>query len=305
MTKKKRTLEDHLIEKIEESGYPLEIEISALLDKEYLVFNTQYYFDEELKQGRDIDIYAIPHVNIDVFTDEELRKKLDPFHLRTEIAVECKKSETHVWMFYTRPLIPPISRIYIQGQYRDKFSQTSTPSLVESLLFDRLILHYDEIKEAAIAYDEIKKKGNTKSRRGIFRGVNQLVKFIYYEIGTPKEPNISEKDFIILMFFPIIVFEGNMYRVTLESGNPIPQKVNHVLIRTNHRSLYTKEVNGFLVDVVHRSYFPEFMKKLNSDFLKITNVILQYHDEFLKKAEETKQIYEREKRAKRRYILTK
>lgn len=75
---KKKTLEDHLIEKIKESGYPLEIEISTLLDKEYLVFNTQYYFDDEIKRGRDIDIYAIPRVNLDVFTDEELARKFAP-----------------------------------------------------------------------------------------------------------------------------------------------------------------------------------------------------------------------------------
>lgn len=75
-SEKRRTVEDHLIEKIKESGYPLEIEISTLLDKEYVVFNTQYYFDEEIKQGRDLDIYAIPYANLDFFTDEELAKKL-------------------------------------------------------------------------------------------------------------------------------------------------------------------------------------------------------------------------------------
>lgn len=56
----KKTLEDHLIKAIKKSGYPLEIEISNLLDKDYVVFNTQYYFDEKAKQGRDIDIYASP-----------------------------------------------------------------------------------------------------------------------------------------------------------------------------------------------------------------------------------------------------
>lgn len=49
---KNRTLEDHLIKRIKKSGYPLEIEISNLLDKKYVVFNTHYYFDEERKFRR-------------------------------------------------------------------------------------------------------------------------------------------------------------------------------------------------------------------------------------------------------------
>lgn len=308
-SEKRRTVEDHLIEKIKESGYPLEIEISTLLDKEYVVFNTQYYFDEEIKQGRDLDIYAIPYANLDFFADEELAKKTAPFYLRNEIAVECKKSKTHAWVFFTRPLVP-VTFLHPSGQYLDKFSQTDTPSLVESLFFDKLVLHYDEFKEAAIAYDEIKKKkakkeGKAKSRREIFEGINQLVKFIYYEKGSPTEPNVFKKDFNISLFFPIIVFDGDMYRVNLELGEPKLEKTKHILVKTNYRSLYTKKVEAFLVDVVHRSYFPEFMKKLNLDFLRIRHVILQYHDELVKKAEETRRKYESYRMEKPRYTLTK
>lgn len=35
---KKRTLEEYLIERIEESGYPLEIEVSDAMDKDFMVF---------------------------------------------------------------------------------------------------------------------------------------------------------------------------------------------------------------------------------------------------------------------------
>ena len=45
---KKDTLEDYLIRKIKKSGYSLEIEVSNSLENEkFVVFNTQYYFDEE------------------------------------------------------------------------------------------------------------------------------------------------------------------------------------------------------------------------------------------------------------------
>jgi len=297
LERKKRTLEDNLIEKIKESGYPLEIEVSNILDPDYIVFNTSYYFDKDAQQDRDIDIYAIPNENTRVFTDEELAKKMKPFYLRTEIAIECKKSTTHCWIFFTRPFLKP-SNLHTSGQYLDKFSQTSVASAVEGLLFDKLYykknmrLHYDHFEEAAIAYDEIKKQGKSKSRKDIFEGLNQLVKFVCYERGPPEEPDISKPNFQIMMLFPIIVFDGDMYKVKLESGEPKLEKTTHILIRKDYHSPYTKQVERFLIDIVHRSHLSEFLKHLDSDFRNMRKTILENHDEFVKKAEETKQEYE-------------
>ena len=99
--KPEETLEAHIIAKIKKSGYPLEIEISNLLEKDYVVFNTQYYFDEESKQGRDIDIFA-HSMYFDL--DKKLRdldERLLPFKVRTEPAIECKKSEKKPWVFFS------------------------------------------------------------------------------------------------------------------------------------------------------------------------------------------------------------
>ena len=307
---KKRTLEDHLVERIKESGYPLEIEVSNMLDSDYMVWNTSYYFDNEAQQDRDIDIYAIPMENTEVFTDEKLAKKMEPFFLGTEVAIECKKSTTHCWVFFTRPFLKP-SNLHTSGQYIDKFSHTPVASGVERLLFDKLYydkkmrLHYDHFDEAAVAYDEIKKQGKSKSRKEIFEGLTQLVKFVCYERGPPQEPDISKPNFQIMMYFPLlIVFDGDMYKVELESGEPKLEKTTHILIRKNYRSSYTKQVERFLVDIVHRSYLSEFLKQLDSDFRNMRKTILEHHDEFVKKAEETMQEYESDRKAKPRYTLT-
>jgi len=287
--KKRRTLEEHLIEKIKESGYPLEIEISNLLDeKSYVVFNTQHYFDEESKQGRDIDIYAMP---IEFLPLEE---KLAPFYLRTEVAIECKKSETHAWVFYTRPHIP-MSWIYMDGQCRTsvpKPKMDSTKSFESLLKYECFSLHYDQFERVAIAYDEIKKEKTGSSRREIFEAVNQLVKFTCYEIHqtfsrTSKLPKTSPDREFIMVFFPIIVFDGDMYEVTFDSKEPRPKRKNHILLKTHYRSPYSKEVESFMVDVVHRSYFTEFVEVLRSDFYRIRERILQNHDELVKACRET------------------
>lgn len=118
---------------------------------------------------------------------------------------------------------------------------------VEGLLYDKLChekkprLHYDYFEEAAIAHDKIKKQGKSKSRKAIFKGLNQLVKFICYERGLPEEPDISKPNFQIMVLFPIIVFDGDMYEVKSESGEPKLEKTNHIIIRKNYSSLDTLE----------------------------------------------------------------
>lgn len=293
----RKSLEDHLIERIKESGYPLEIEVSNSLDPDYIVFNSSYYFDEEAKKDRDIDIYAIPYENANVFLDDELKKRMEPFYLQTEIAIECKKSTTHCWVFFFRPFLKPCN-LHISGQYVDKFSNTSIPSAVEALLFDKLCndekkkLHYESFEEVAVAYAEIRKEGNEKSRNDIFEGLTQLAKFLNYEIGEPKEPDISKPDFSIAMYFPIIVFDGDMYKVNLKSGEPKVEKTNHVIIRKNYSSPYTKRVNRFLIDIVHRTYFAEYLKLLAANFRNMRETILENHEDFVKDAKLTMQTYQ-------------
>lgn len=55
-----KKIKNYLKKRIEEEGYPLEIEISNTLEKSkrWSVRNSIYFFDSELKMGRTIDIEA-------------------------------------------------------------------------------------------------------------------------------------------------------------------------------------------------------------------------------------------------------
>jgi len=302
---KKKTLEEHLIKRIKKSGYPLEIEISNLLDKDYVVFNTKYYFDEETKKGRDIDIYASPsYFDVDRKL-VDLEKKLLPFKLRTEIAVECKKSETHAWVFYTSQNVK-LSGYHISGQVKTSVPKRRTFSTdsFEWILQKCLTFHYRKFERVAIAYDEIKKKKLEKektkkdnsTRRELFEAINQLVKFTCYEIHQSfdrisKLPKPSMYKAVILIFFPTIVFDGDMFEVTFDSGEPKLERKNHIILGTTYRCPYCQEVESFMFDVVHRSYFSEFMKILRADYTEVRKSMLKKHDELVKSAKNTRQKY--------------
>jgi hypothetical protein len=302
--KGKDTLEDYLIEKVKKSGYPLEIELSNSLENErFVVFNTQYYFDEEAKQGRDIDIYAIP------LEPDPLDDRLLPLSLTTDVAIECKKSETHEWVFYTRPRIP-MSSYYMRGQYRTTVPERkefSAESFEWFLQQKCLILHYDKFERIAIAYEEIKKRKmdketgkevkNGSSRKEIFEAINQLVKFTCYEIhgkhARIKELPRTERECITILF-PIIVFDGDMFEVFLVSGEPRLEKKTHMLLTTHYRCPYCGEVESFTIDIVHRSYFKEFLQIMKTNFYAMRETMWKNRDELLKKAKEDRMKFEKE-----------
>jgi len=59
MSEKRRKLGDHIREMVRRTGYPLEIEVSDILEKDWAVFNNVPYLDEDESKTRTIDIYAI------------------------------------------------------------------------------------------------------------------------------------------------------------------------------------------------------------------------------------------------------
>ena len=277
-SKENKNLDEYLKAKISESGYPLEIEISGLLDSEYFVRNTFYYFDKEAESGRSIDIYASPK-----FTDLKGFEKIIPF---CNLVIECKKSSSHAWIFFTRPYGSDSKSEDISGQIKSSipkvkpFEIVTTDSWIQFALYSDL--HYASFDRIAIAYDEIKIKkkddGNADSKKGrneILEAIMQLQKFICFQehrslknwsVKNLKSlPDESYYD-ALMIFMPIIVFDGNLFEATFNSGHIDLHEKKHILVKTNFLCPYCKRIETFTIDVVHRSYFDAFVQILKNDF---------------------------------------
>jgi hypothetical protein len=292
---KNRDTEDYLKERIIASGFPLEIEISNILEsKAFLLFNSNYYFDEEIQKGREIDIYAFPT------NEEKWSKKLRPFAFNPYLAIECKKSESHAWIFYTRPRLS--GGMFVNGHYASSvpsIDEFSTDSFEWCFEEETLKFHYDKFRLSAIAYDEIKKTKTTgsteKSRKEIFEATNQLVKYVRYESSeaTKRYMRLHEKfgrEYIQLAF-PIIVFDGDMYEATFYSGQLKLQKTNHILLSTHFRCPYSQEVKNFTIDVVNKAQFPTFVDLMTKDIMDCSEAIYLNKDELLKRAERNRSLH--------------
>jgi hypothetical protein len=96
----KLSLKGYLRKEIAATGFPLEIEISSFLDREWIVYNNDPYVDEDEGKTREVDIYAVHKSSLYPYS---YLKRRDVFILTTNLIVECKKATAHAWVLFTRP----------------------------------------------------------------------------------------------------------------------------------------------------------------------------------------------------------
>jgi hypothetical protein len=124
---------------IRNTGYPLEIQISALLDKRWdVVLNTDSYYDREEEKLRDIDIV----------TSRTHFYQGTNVTLQTGIVIECKKTEKYAWVFFTRPF--SFDHTEVAGQYLDKIqcvtNNLEKSNFLDEILFQPELMHYADFK---------------------------------------------------------------------------------------------------------------------------------------------------------------
>jgi hypothetical protein len=283
---KKRAELDYLKEKIEASGFPLEIEVSNYLDSEYSVYNTYYYFDAESKQGRSIDIVAEPKFL------ELVPLKTSRAFANISVAIECKKSNTHAWILFTRPAKKSFRWREFSGQIKTTIPCSSQPPPFEDWLYAQLmeVHHFNKFERIAIDYDEIKKekylKPNDKERgrNDIFEAITQLSKFVCFEIHQILEAyaksRMKSQGEMFLFVSPVIVFDGELIEAFHSSNEMRLEHANHILLKTNYLCPYCHRIESFLIDVVHRSYFEEYMKIFKNDVKQTENILTTVRNEF-------------------------
>lgn len=284
----KKTVEEYLTEEIKKSGYPLEIEVSSILrdSGEWVPLNQQYYLDDEQNEGRTIDIASI---NLGRWTKSNSLPKTEPFNMRTDMVIECKKSNTHAWVFFT---VPEVYRApFFSGQTLEflsvltngKFSiRGEVVPFFRNMATDSL-LHYDRFERIAIVYDEINLSGKSrgKERGEIFEAVNQIAKYTCYDFEriTKRIREITSR--LFCFYFPVIVFDGKMYECIIEENIPKLFNRNHILLRTSYRPKYSDEALNYGIDVVQREEFPKFIQEIQNDIYRLAERISERRDKLV------------------------
>lgn len=275
---------DYLRKEIMNTGYPLEIEISCMLDKLWKnVENTDTYVDTDGRTLRDIDIHA---------WETYQPKKTFPLFLHTEFVIECKKSKDFAWIFFTRPFEPEIDDV--AGQYADELQaviKNTENYKVLNMIFDPSVLHYASFERKAVAFDafalDAKKSSYKKKKKEIFEAQNQLKKFIGCFINQIINVPIQIVGYHIQIFFPCIVFDGLMYEAIVDDDELKLEEANHLVLKTLRRSPYSVFEKGLLIDVVSKNYFNDYQKIIRKDISTLKKIFRRKATRIVREIDET------------------
>lgn len=300
MDREKKELKDFLCKQIAYSGFPLEIEVSSSLEKEkWIALNNQPFRDHDTGELRSVDILAFHEPT--VFG----RPKEIPFGFSPRLIIECKKSSSHGWVFFTRPQIKAFPmdgqvydfpRAFSTSAYKEKDSLSQIGPFSYEYYFngfpERLKeprkIHYADFERTAITYEEYKiskieneglKRSRNSEKREIFEAINQLVKYQHFDVvesvSAPSRIRGAASPFFPIEFsFLAIVFDGKLFEAIVGQGELALEERNHLLLHYIYRPRDSFANLNFWIDVVKKDFFSEYLARIYSDILMITDKIV-------------------------------
>lgn len=218
-----------------QSGYLLELEIASLLEKNgWDVFFQYSYYDKKQDKVRAADLLCFRKKLIGDFSH----------HNKVAIIIECKKSSKHGWAFHTIP---------------KRGSQVGLWLLAEML--ERI----DEIKTGDVNNDLHWLKMDTKIAThccippnhpdDFYEALNQILSDVN-NIGLELKNTLNG-----FTVFPIILFDGPMWEFYNENDALKVKEIDYVQFLSS--ALKTQEVKSYLIDIVKKSYFEQFLHLLD------------------------------------------
>jgi hypothetical protein len=301
MSSPKKGLKDFLLNEIEKSGFPLEIEVTSILEKlNWVVLNNQPFRDPDEEQLRSVDIFAFqmsPH-----FLHDTL------FGFTPRIIIECKKSSSHAWVFFTRPINENIfcmnAQVYDYPQSFSTQAYNQRAKIMKEGFFSLEYyfnyffdvekgssdIHYCKFDRKAIAYQEYKisewselnsdenvskrKSDPTAGRNEVLEAINQVVKFLEFDFDESVNSPGRIKDatsplFPIELNFIAIVFDGKLFEAIIGKGKAVLEESKHILLHFVYRPKKSSKNLNYWIDVVNKDFFPEYMNQISKDITLI------------------------------------
>ena len=141
----------------------------------------------------------------------------------------------------------------------------------------------------AYNYVEAKLQKDVRSESSsIFEAQNQLWKCLSYNSKIWRE--MFEKDRssrAITVFFPAIVLDGELFEATGPSANVRLTRSHHVLLSISRRAKpLGPSMKDFLIDVVRKENFGDYMKMVKSDIVLIKKYFSTNRARLAKEADE-------------------
>ena len=310
---KETDLKGFLTEEIKKSGFPLEIEVSSILEnQQWVILNNQPFRDPDEDELRSVDILS--------FHGPTAYERLDilPFGFSPRLTIECKKSSSHAWIFFTRPdkmrVFPMNGQVYDFPEAFSTKAYRARNQLVDmgfeyeyyfNSYYNRSegskYIHFHDFERTAIAFQEYKisdfvqsdlqnirsqnrnsgkkKSGLPEGRNDILEAINQLVKFQEFDmtesvISPGRIRGAASPFFPVELSFLSVVFDGKLFEAIVDKGKPILEERTHLLLHYIYRPRKSFKNLNFWIDIVAKAAFPKYLERIHQDISMIHSKLI-------------------------------
>jgi hypothetical protein len=268
MTKSTESLETAILSDIKKTGFPTEIVCSGVIQQDgWGVTHNPSYLDDIESRSREYDIRAFKSWPVNSL--ESIDRALGVFLL-----IECKKSEKP-WVFFTTDssddLLYPTRIFHSTTDWLFPTDNNQFRRLPDELL--RGCHHYFHSKRFARTFYE-PFKNQDGSAQLIYSAVMSAIKAtLFHEQGEKKQRWAT-------IYYPIIIFNGNLFEAIVSSINKIEListqhiqlSFNYILPSSPSTSIWQNQ-KVFLVDVVHEDYLSSFLQTIDEEHLFLSKYL--------------------------------
>jgi hypothetical protein len=261
---------EYIREQIMTEGYLLEMEIAATLRRRrYDVHKSAYYFDADENIGRELDMLADPDL---LQLPPVLVDRDDFWHISPRLLVECKKTRAYYSVFYrSEPVVGhfDIGHSIDVTTARLGYGESACYQILAgagNLHYLRSGLHMVSEHQQIPCKDQ---SGKSKAKNLIFDSIMKIVKYMNYEFLRLRpffREKSARKD--IVFFFPVIVFDGELYEVSYKRNLSI-EPVRRLIYETNYSSNLTTGLVPSYIDIVRKDAIESCLDDIERDVRRL------------------------------------
>jgi len=273
-------------------GYPLEIETASTLEsRKWAIFPTHFYLDMDTQKAREIDILSFYEPVASNF------KELKPLAFSPKLIVECKKTQDHSLILFTRKntftFYDFTGHTYdfpvLLGKNRE-FHDPTKEFNYENVLSQGLV-HYKRFGRTSSIYKLIK-SNSEKDKKDIYEAVMQLIKAQIFDVeqAIQKDKTISHTHYPIYFSFLAIVFDGKMFEANIIGNDIDLEEIDYGLIETHYMPSYSDHPLHYQIDVVKKEHLHNYLSQLEQDIKSLKDKIREHHLEMVEYLNREKEI---------------
>jgi len=264
----KKDLYKKILEQIDKTGFPLELRVSKFLrDNDYIVSNNLYYVDLDEGKGREIDIKANKNY---LFEDKEMQ-----YYVRNLFFIECKKSKNKPWVIFTSQHTNynvDLFNLGCKGTLLDRSEIWHVPEIMAPL---HKIHPFINVERFGRSYFEA--FTDRVSGKAILDSIASSAKAaMIAKMGG------SASHEIILHYYPIVVFEGELFEAYLDENEMYVKESDLIYLSFYYQSIKYKG-SQFIIPIVKEKALPELMSSFDKILTFLGETVENDLDRFIKR----------------------